>query len=377
MQFMLKVLCCTLVIVSGRAVGEEVVFTTSEKTLIEAFATWPLQMPADPGNEYSGKKWAEVLGAKLFNDPALSADQSISCASCHQSSLGLAEDSAVAEQGAKVHVRNTQGLLNVGYQRWFGWDGGADSLWSASLRPLLSDIEMAADIDILASRLRNADYITQVLNENDIDIASLTNQQLVVSVSKFMGAYMRTLVSGETSFDQFVSLLLNERQDQSLYSASAQRGMKTFFGEGNCFACHFGANFSNGEFHDIGRPFFTGVGQVDPGRFVGIERVQKDPYSLEGRFNGTKIDAEILKTKTVKFSQENFGQWRTPSLRNLLLTAPYMHDGSLSSLRDVVDHYAEIDPTRLHAKGETILRPFKWSEAEREDLVEFLKTLSE
>jgi len=376
MQLILKVLCCALFFVCVQAVAKDVTFTDREKSVINAFAQWPLKVPADPGNEYSGHAWAEILGAKLFNEPALSADQSISCASCHQSDHGLADGRALAV-GAKAHVRNTQGLLNVGFQRWFGWDGGADSLWSASLRPLLSEIEMAADIETLALWLRNTNYITDVLNQNDIDTASLDDESLVVLVSKFMGAYMRTLVSGETSFDQFVSVLLSDRTDQSAYSLSAQRGMKTFFGEGNCFVCHFGANFSNGEFHDIGRPFFTGVGQVDPGRFVGIQRVQKDPYSLEGRFNGTEIDAEIVKTRTVKSSQDTFGQWRTPSLRNLLSTAPYMHDGSLKSLRDVVDYYADIDPARLHTKGEAVLKPFQWTESEREDLVEFLRTLSE
>ena len=377
MQHFFKVIICSLIIASSTVAGKEVVFSDGEKTLVKAFTPWPLKVPADPGNEFSGKQWAEILGANLFNDPTLSADQSISCASCHQSNLGLAENSAVAIAGAKPHVRNTQGLLNVGYQRWFGWDGGADSLWSASLRPMLSDIEMASDIETLALRLRRASYVTTVLQDNHIDTASLDDESLVVLVSKFMGAYMRTLVSGETSFDRFVALLLSGREDQSTYSLSAQRGMKTFFGEGNCFVCHFGPNFSNGEFHDIGRPFFTAVGQVDPGRFVGIQRIKSDRYSLEGEYNGTKNETEVLKTRTVNSSQDNFGQWRTPSLRNLSLTAPYMHDGSLETLRDVVDYYADIDPARLHTKGEAILKPFEWSESERNDLVEFLRSLSE
>lgn len=355
----------------------ELVFTDSEKALLEAFSPWPTTVPPDPGNEYSGVAWAESLGATLFNDPVLSADQSISCASCHQHGNGLADGTALPQAGAAPHVRNTQGLLNVGYQRWFGWDGGADSLWAASLRPMLSEIEMASEIDSLAIKLRNTDYLTDALNENDINIASLDDETLVVTVAKFLGAYMRTLVSVNTSFDQFLSEMLSNSEVDSQYSTSAQRGMKIFFGEGNCFVCHFGANFSNGEFHDIGRPFFTGVGQVDPGRFAGIQRIKSDPYSLAGIFNGTNNESEILKTTTVKSGQVNFGQWRTPSLRNLTTTAPYMHDGSLETLRDVVDYYADIDTTRLHAKGEAILKPFNWSESERNDLVEFLETLSE
>lgn len=355
--------------------SEAVVFTDGEKSLLKSFTPWPMTVPADPGNEYSGVKWAEALGAQLFHDPVLSENKSISCASCHVRSLGLSDGKALPQAGVAPHVRNTQGLLNVGYQRWFGWDGGADSLWSASLRPMLSDIEMASSIESLAPKLRATSYLVESLSHNNIDVADLPDETLVVTVAKFIGAYMRTLVSGETSFDVYISAMLNGKESDH-YPAAAKRGMKIFFGEGNCFVCHFGANFSNGEFHDIGRPFFTGVGQVDPGRFTGIQRVINDRYNLAGDFNGTNIDAELLKTTTVKSGQSNFGQWRTPSLRNLLLTGPYMHDGTLTTLRDVVDYYAEIDPDRLHTKGEAILKPFQWSERERDDLVVFLRTLS-
>lgn len=378
-RVILSLTLCVLVLLSAHSVASElsVEFTDSEKALLSAFTPWPTAIPADSGNEYSGIRWAEVLGEKLFNDPVLSGNQTISCSSCHLSALGFAESTALAEAGMRPHVRNTQGLLNVAYQRWFGWDGGADSLWSASLRPLLSNIEMGANIDDLATRLRNIDYLADAMQSADVDIRNLGDKNLVVSVSKFIGAYMRTLVSGQTDFDRYLSSLLNEAGEPSAYSASAKRGMKLFFGEGNCFACHFGENFSNGEFHDIGRPFFTGVGKVDPGRYNGIQRIKKDPFSLNGAFNGTHVESEILKTTTVKSGQINFGQWRTPSLRNLLLTAPYMHDGSLSTLREVVDYYADIDPARLHTKGEAILRPLNWSDSERNDLVEFLTTLTE
>lgn len=377
MQITLSVIACIIALVTLPVFGENPTLTESEKALLQAFSPWPPAIPADPGNEYSGLQWAETLGEKLFSDPALSADQSVSCASCHQSKHGLTDGKALPDNGAKPHVRNTQGLLNVGYQRWFGWDGGADSLWAASLRPILSEIEMASSIEGLAFRLRNSVYLTESLRQNNIDIGVLNDEELIVTIAKFIAAYIRTLVSGETNFDQYVASLLTGNANQTSYPESAQRGMKIFFGEGNCFVCHFGPNFSNGEFHDIGRPFFTDVGRVDPGRFAGIKRVKNDPYNLSGRFNGTKVETEILKTNTVKSSQANFGQWRTPSLRNLLPTGPYMHDGSLKTLRDVIDYYAEIDPARLHSKGEAILKPFQWSEQEREDLVEFLKTMSE
>ena len=118
------------------------------------------------------------------------------------------------------------------------------------------------------------------------------------------------------------------------------------------------------------------MGQVDPGRYTGIKRVRQDPYNLPGRYNGTEVDHEIIKTRTVKLGQVNFGQWRTPSLRNLTTTAPYMHDGSIESIRAVVDSYADIDPDRLHSNGESILKPLNLSEQDRRDLVAFLESLS-
>lgn len=149
-----------------------------------------------------------------------------------------------------------------------------------------------------------------------------------------------------------------------------------FLGEANCHVCHFGPVFSNLEFHDTGRPFFVGIGEVDPGRYSGIERVRKDRYNLAGPFNGNNDENEIRKTLSVTLGQVNFGQWRTPSLRNLVYTTPYMHDGSLDTLREVVDAYADIDPERIHSDGEAIIRPLALDEQEREDLVAFLEPLS-
>jgi len=118
------------------------------------------------------------------------------------------------------------------------------------------------------------------------------------------------------------------------------------------------------------------VGQVDSGRHSGIKRMRDDRYNLTGSFNGAVVERELRKTQTVKLVQSNFGQWRTPSLRSLTDTAPYMHDGSLATLKDVVDHYSEIDPARLHSKGEAILKPLNLDQQSKSDLVRFLETLS-
>ena len=363
------VIFCACVVSQPLLADSTIQFTEKETAQIIASGPWPMTVPADPGNEYSGIASAEALGKQLFDDPGLSGNGKISCASCHMEELGFTDGLAVAVGHAK-HIRNTQGILDAGLQRWFGWDGGTDSLWAASMRPILSDIEMRGSIPAIADYLRRKPAYQDWMPKKDDDLA-------VVTAAKLIGAYVRTLQSSSTPFDAFREALVNNDTDlMDEYPDAAKRGLKIFFGEANCSVCHFGPNFSNGEFHDTGQSFFTGVGEVDPGRYRGIQRVREDRYNLLGVFNGRTQAHEQRKTSTVRLQQSNWGQWRTPSLRNLVSTGPYMHNGSLSSLRDVVDAYADIDPDRLHANGESILKPLKLDDADREDLVVFLRSLS-
>jgi len=354
---------------------------------IATFGPWPVRVPDDPGNELSGLTWAESLGQSLFANEVLSAGAKVSCASCHQADKGFSDQLPVGI-GADVGTRNTQGLLNSGLFRWFGWDGGADSLWAASLRPMLAAHEMASSLHHVSQVLKGNDEFVSAIEQHiaddisddisdDTELRHWEDEATVVIAAKAIAAYVRTLNSGVTPFDRFRQALLNkDLSAQNRYPESAKRGLKIFLSEANCRACHFGPNFSNSEFHDIGRPFFTGVGQVDPGRYQGIQLLQKNPYSLAGDYGVDVKNDQYLKTENVKLSQSNWGQWRTPSLRNLSLTAPYMHDGSLQSLRDVVDWYADIDTDRLHAEGESILKPLNLNDQQRNDLVVFLESLS-
>ena len=361
------------------AMAAAVDFSERDIARLSRLGPWPQAIPDDPGNALSSQPWAEALGAQLFRDPRLSGSGRLACIHCHNPQRGFAEGSNVAV-GAERHVRNTQGLFNVGLQRWFGWDGGADSLWSATLRPLLSDIEMAGKVDQIAAHFRRDTDVLRAmaLATPPIDEATLDDTEFTVWLSKAIAAYTRTLVSPPTQFDRFrEAVLAGDFKAQARYPDAAKRGLKTFLGDANCVVCHTGPNLSNGEFHDIGRPFFTGVGAVDGGRYGGIKRMRDDPFNLMGPHADGVRASDARKSGTVTLGQVNFGQWRTPSLRNLSLTAPYMHDGSLATLRDVVDYYADIDPTRLHSQGESLLNPLQLDNADREDLVRFLETLSE
>jgi len=364
----------------------------AERALVLAQGPWPPAPTNDPSNRFSGSAEAVALGRALFFDPRLSRNERISCASCHDPARGFADGRARAI-GLAEHDRNSQGLLNVGLQRWFGWDGGADSLWAASLRPLLAAHEMGSDAARVAGVIRRDPNLSAPFARMRRDrpgpgsapaagTGASADEAVMVDAAKAIAAFLQTLVSPRTAFDEFRDALA--RSDEAAaarYPTSARRGLTLFVGRGNCVVCHFGPGFSNGEFHDVGMPFLVAPGRVDPGRHTGIQRVLADRYNLLGPFNDQTgrqapgADAVALKTRTVTPAHRNFGEWRTPSLRGLSATAPYMHDGRLKTLEDVVGHYDRLDVDRLHADGEALLKPLRLTEGQRSDLLNFLRSL--
>ena len=204
---------------------------------------------------------------------------------------------------------------------------------------------------------------------------ALADIEVLVLVAKALAAYQETLVTPRTRFDRFRdALAARDSEAMAAYPEAAKRGLKLFAGRGKCSVCHFGPAFSNGEFGDVGRPFFTGGGKVDPGRFEGVQNVKASPYTRAGHF-ADRPDP-YAPSQFLALNHRNWGEWRVPSLRNVAHTAPYMHDGSLATLADVVRHYSEVDMERLHTDGEALIRPLRLSEAEIADLVAFLETLS-
>jgi len=198
---------------------------------------------------------------------------------------------------------------------------------------------------------------------------------VLVDVGKALAAFQETLVSGRTPFDDFRDALERGEMKTS-YSLSAQRGLKIFVGKGNCSVCHFGPQFTNGEFADTGVPFFVAPGKVDPGRQGGIEKLKQNPFNLLGRYNDERPASSAVKTRHVQVQHRNFGEFRVPGLRGVARTAPYMHNGSLATLADVVRFYSELNEERLHADGEKILKPLHLTPQESEDLAAFLESLS-
>lgn len=354
-------------------------FDADEVARILRHGPWPPPDRADPTNRVSGNPGAIALGRRLFFDPRLSGNGAIACASCHVPERDFTDGRSRA-LGLGRHDRNTQGLLNAGLQRWFGWDGGADSLWSAALRPLLSPVEMGSTPARIAAQVRS-DPALAARHAAVFGAAKADDDAVMVDVAKAIAAWVETLRSPRTAFDDFRDALARgDATGTARYPEAARRGLKIFIGRGNCSACHFGPAFSNGEFHDVGMPFVVEPGRVDPGRHAGIRRVRSDRFNLLGPWNdepqqARSSEARALQTRTVSLQHRNWGEWRTPTLRGLGRTAPYMHDGRMTTLRDVVKHYSEIDEDRLHADGESLLKPLRLSAGEIDDLLVFLASL--
>jgi cytochrome c peroxidase len=345
-------------------------FTPEERARIQAHGPWPPVLSADTSNRVDGRPEAIELGQRLFVDRRLSASGRLACASCHDPKRGFQDGKRAARHG-----RNTPSLINAGQQRWFGWDGAKDSLWAASLAPLTAQGEIASTprrvLTLLARDRHLAARYRRVFG------APVEDESLLVNVAKALAAYQATLVSPRTPFDDFRDALSRgDAAGVSRYPDAAQRGLKLFIGPGRCFFCHSGPSFTNGEFGDVGRPFFTAAG-ADPGRWGGLQQLLASPHNRLGTFSDVgRDDPRALGTRHVVMEPRHYGEFKVPGLRGLQASAPYFHDGSAATIEDVVRHYAELDESRLHADGVRLLRALKLTPQQAADLAAFLKTLS-
>jgi cytochrome c peroxidase len=335
-------------------------FTAEEKTRILSHGPWPPRRARDPSNRVSGNPAAVALGERLFFEPRLSGTGSVLCATCHVPFRGF-QDNRPRGKGLEEVDRNTPTVLNVRFSRWFGWDGANDSLWAQSIRPLLDPREMRSSAKHVADFVRKDPFFSSGYQKVFGNRTAVADEEMLVNVGKALAAYQETLVSGRTPFDDFRDALEKDDLDSmQKYPIAAQRGLKIFVGKGRCDVCHFGPLFSNGEFADTGVPFFKGNGEVDSGRHGGIAKLKGSPFNLLGRYNDDPKRTTATGTRQVEAQDRNFGEFRVPGLRNVARTAPYMHNGSIATLQDVVEHHS------LHLSAD-----------EAADLVSFLESLTD
>jgi cytochrome c peroxidase len=355
--------------------GGELLLSKEEISRVLSHGPWPLKKSPDPSNRVSANPSAITLGKIFFNSKKLSSDLETSCATCHRPAENFI-DGLARGQGLEILDRNTPALFNLKYNRWFSWDGTNDNLWAQSIIPIRHPKEMAMSADQVTKVLL-ADPFAKPYASLFGPPRELDDVQNLVNVGKALAAYQETLVTGLTRFDQFRDALkAGDWSSAADYPASAQRGLSIFIGKGRCNFCHTGPLFSNGEFHDAGVPYFIEPGLVDSGRHGGIKNLKNSLFTLDGKYSDDQTRSGAWAVRGVIRQHADFGKFRVPSLRNVAKTAPYMHNGSLATLEDVVKHYSNIDVERLHADGESILRPLKLNDMEINDLANFLETLS-
>jgi len=271
------------------------------------------------------------LGKKLFFDKILSRDSSISCASCHQPKYAFS-DGLKTPKGIKERnvLRNTPTLTNIGYNESFLRDGVNPSLEAQVLVPIHEKNEFDFHILLVVERLKKrSDY-------NNLFQKAYNSIPTPNFVTKAIACYERTLISGNSRFD----LYFYQNSTSSL-SKSELRGMDLFFNKLNCVQCHSGFNFSNGEV-------------VNNGLYAEYKDIGKMRVSLLEKDNGC---------------------FKVPTLRNIAITGPYMHDGSIISLEEVIDHYSK--GGNANKNRHEFIKPFDITEREKNDLVSFLKSLTD
>lgn len=383
------------------------VWTDSERSIIESL--WLERLPSaskSPSNRYADNKQAEALGKQLFFDKSLSANNELSCASCHIPEKfftdGLSLSKGVNETG-----RNSISVVGSRWQRWFYWDGRKDSLWSQALIPFEAPNEMGSSrVEIVKAIANNANYRKQYeaifgaipavirpeslpeqagpFGSNKVKNAwfrlpkplKKSVNRVYVNVGKALEAYQRTLHFQPSRFDKYVASLQAQTQGQeAVLTVDEIAGLKLFIdaGKTQCLQCHNGPLFSNKEFHNVGSGVFSG-GQLDFGRVFGLQTVLIDEFNCLGPYS----DADPSECSALRFLNKSphiplQGAFKTPSLRNISATAPYFHDGRFNTLKQVIEHYR--NPPAKNGPHELIA--LELTDKEVTQLVSFLISLNE
>lgn len=400
-------------------------FTESEWETVQGMSPLPA-MPADPTNKYADNLAAAKLGQKLFFDPRYSgplkvADDGtngglgqlgetgkVSCGSCHLPEAHFADNRSKpgnVSVGANHSTRNSPSLINVGYYEWFTWAGRLDSLWTqGSVSPESPDLvgDRCAVAHLLWDHYRAEydaifdDKLPAALDPAAADAARFPalckpkamgaadgpwelmeapDRKLIMrimsNVGKAFAAYERKLVSGDAPFDQYVA------GDKDALTASQKRGLKLFVGKAFCVQCHSSPIFSDQKFHNVGVPQVgPNVPEVDEGRFVDLPKALANPYTSAGEFSDDPAAGEA-KVNGLVATEEDRGAFRTKNLRGVAETAPYYHNGSIATLREVVDFYARGGgDANFQGTKDAKLQPLDLSEQEKDDLVAFLESLT-
>ena len=326
----------------------------------------PVPIPAD--NPQTPTKVA--LGERLFNDKRFSADGSISCATCHDPEKAFTDGLPVAEGIRKLKgTRNSPTVVNAVYYTTQFWDGRVKSLEEQAKGPFINPVEHGLKdhepiLEVIRGDVRYRKAFKEVFGVD-------ANQITIDHVVKAIAAFERTVISGDSPFDRYLY-----GGDKNAMSPAAIRGLELFRTKARCQDCHTigqtSATFTDNKFHNLG----VGFAVIEPKLFEIVEKVRT------AKSMNKKIDEDVLTKRemselgrfVVTLDLEDIGRFKTPTLRNVAVTGPYMHDGSIETLEEVIELYdqgGEENPML-----DSGIKPLNLTEREKADLVEFMKALT-
>lgn len=270
-----------------------------------------------------------ALGRQLFYDKRLSRNQTVSCADCHHPNRSFSDNRSFSEgENNALGFRNAPALHNVGYHTEFFKDGGSPTLELMVQGPIEDPVEMNFNLKQAGDRLKtDQNYMAAARNAYDREMGPYV-------IARGLACFVRTLISGNARYDQI-------ERGEGNYTTEEQRGKDLFFGAAQCATCHSGFDFSNRTYQNIG--LYTA-------------------YPDSGRAR-------------ITFQSTDRGKFKVPSLRNIAVTGPYMHDGSLTSLEQVMDHYQA--GGKGHPNQHPVIAQMQLTNADKADLIAFLRTLTD
>lgn len=335
-------------------------------------------LPPDPSNAVADNPVAAEFGRQLFFDTRLSANGGISCATCHQQERRFT-DGLQKAQAIGTTARHTPSIVGTAYSPWQFWDGRRDSQWSQALAPLEDVNEHATDRNQVVSLIAEDPEYRSTYESLFGALPDLTGAEVVVlntafaNIGKSIAAFERTIMPTTSRFDRYVRAVVDDDvgQQQQLLSDDEVRGLQLFIGAANCTQCHNGPLFTNHEFHNTGVISFPGD-IPDTARVVGVRDVMANEFNCRGPYS----DDPELRCAELDFARtgiELIGAFKTPSLRNLENTAPFMHKGQLATLADVLQHYNDAPDAMI---GHNEAEPLGLDDRELGEIEAFLATLA-
>jgi cytochrome c peroxidase len=384
-------------------------WTAADKAVLASMSLGSLPaLPGDRSNAVADVPAAAALGKRLFADVRFSRNQAVACATCHAPDLQF-QDGLPVGKGVGIGSRRTMPIAGAAYSPWLFWDGRKDSMWSQALGPLEDAVEHGSNrtriAKILHARYRG-EY--EAVFGPMPDPAGLPDDagplgtaaeraawqsmdpsrrkdvnRVFANLGKAIAAYERTLSPGESRFDRYVrAVVAGDREGQQVLAPHEIRGLRLFLGKGQCATCHNGPLFTDQHFHNTGVPPREPA-NPDHGRAAATAKVRRDEFNCMGAFSDAPQEA-CQELRFMATDDPNLrGAFKTPSLRNVALRAPYMHAGQFATLEEVVAHYAQSPAAAVghselaHAgQGHAERMPIRLSDSETRDVAAFLQALS-